>query len=318
MLFTQYISGEVSSFSPKGRRTRRTSFNVQKPSPMPPCTTITRSPTRHTSGNWSKALWNRSNNIGPNSMPSLSRHSSLKPYFSFISRSSWFPRTNHTFSGKRTFKANNKPKTSKQWLPRSMKSPLKTKFGAPRSAGLPKARNSSKRSLNWPWMSPKILQGTDASTTVGCTAKILCAVLANSARVSMYSVLKRRTSMSDSAHSLSNTSWGSRAAFFAKFQAWRTTTCARFRTESKMTPRFMWDWIRFLFTTLSAIVVKSRTLAWRSLPVMTPQRVMTSGLDTVLARVSRSFGSESVSEGGSLGERMVEEEEPPAVIRGVG
>mmetsp|Transcript_78080 Transcript_78080/g.242076 ORF Transcript_78080/g.242076 Transcript_78080/m.242076 type:complete len:213 (-) Transcript_78080:341-979(-) len=60
------------------------------------------------------------------SLPSSSWHSSLNPYLSFISRSSWLPLTSQILCGMTIFMAKSKPITASWCIPRSTKSPLKT------------------------------------------------------------------------------------------------------------------------------------------------------------------------------------------------
>mmetsp|Transcript_32506 Transcript_32506/g.52301 ORF Transcript_32506/g.52301 Transcript_32506/m.52301 type:complete len:205 (-) Transcript_32506:1361-1975(-) len=119
-----------------GREMFQRSLSPHLPSPMPPCTTRIRLPTRQAMGRRSKALCISPNILRPKSAPRSRKHSLLKPYFSFIKRSSWFPRISQTLSGSITFSASRSPTSSSWCRPRSTKSPLKTKV-VPSLPGMP-------------------------------------------------------------------------------------------------------------------------------------------------------------------------------------
>mmetsp|Transcript_47211 Transcript_47211/g.122018 ORF Transcript_47211/g.122018 Transcript_47211/m.122018 type:complete len:350 (+) Transcript_47211:2-1051(+) len=276
----------LSGCSGRGRLMFFRSFTFQRPSPMPPCTTSTRSAMTAPSGSWSKAFWMTSKTCWPQSLPKRSWHSCWKPYFWFMSRSSWLPRTSQTRSGSRTLSASSRPMVSSWCSPRSTKSPLKTNMGAFRSAGLPKAMKNNIRSRNCPWMSPKTLQGAETSATGGCAASILQAARAMRISVSKYSVLKRWTRTSGSSHSQSSLSIFSTSIFWARWRARITTTFARSRTRFSIVP-VVWEVAPTLYlvlcTALSVIALKSSTCVCMSFPARTPQCETASGFFSVSA-----------------------------------
>mmetsp|Transcript_78859 Transcript_78859/g.211750 ORF Transcript_78859/g.211750 Transcript_78859/m.211750 type:complete len:459 (-) Transcript_78859:284-1660(-) len=272
----------LSSFS--GRRIPRMSSTLKFPSPMPPCTHRMRSEIRQATGMTSKARWKSSNSLGPND-PSLWLHSSRKPYLSFMKRNSWLPRTSHTFSGSSTLNASSRPMTSSWCSPRSTKSPLKTNIGASRSSGLPKARNMSNRSLNWPWMSPKILQGARASTSDGWTAQIFEADRAKRASVSTYSWLKSSTRKPFLPQPESNASRVSLFTSFASCHACFTTALALpLALPSTRPPDVRAPVSLVLYLSLAAAVAKSSSRVCISLPVSSPQRATASTFRLLVKR----------------------------------
>mmetsp|Transcript_150310 Transcript_150310/g.418814 ORF Transcript_150310/g.418814 Transcript_150310/m.418814 type:complete len:273 (+) Transcript_150310:1213-2031(+) len=194
-------------------------------------------------------------------------------------RSSWFPRTNQTRSGSSTLSERSKPTTSNWWSPRSTKSPLNTNEGASCWSGLPKAQKNINKSRNWPWRSPKILQGTVASATGGCTESILTAARVMRIKLSRYCVLNKwMRRSSEASHSESSLSC-SLATCFASFRAWPTMARARWRTDCNTAPfvsRGKWYFLRCM--ALSATWVKARTRARSTFPIKTPQRASASCL----------------------------------------
>mmetsp|Transcript_116278 Transcript_116278/g.333923 ORF Transcript_116278/g.333923 Transcript_116278/m.333923 type:complete len:294 (-) Transcript_116278:159-1040(-) len=134
--------------------------------------------------------------------PRSRRQALVKPYLSFIARSSWLPRTSQTLSGINTFIANKTPMSSNWCRPRSTKSPLNTKSVSPPGSGAPKAWKSSSKSRSCPCVSPKIRHGADAFTTIGCEATSLRAPAARSVKVLMGSDPNKRCNAPPSCHIL--------------------------------------------------------------------------------------------------------------------
>mmetsp|Transcript_22814 Transcript_22814/g.53357 ORF Transcript_22814/g.53357 Transcript_22814/m.53357 type:complete len:254 (+) Transcript_22814:602-1363(+) len=237
------------------------SWSFHLPSPKPPCSTRMRSERRHAMGKRSKQLWMSSKVLAPKVGPNFCMHSSLKPYFSFMARSSWLPRTKQILSGNSTLYVSRSPMTSSWCCPLSTKSPLKTKVVLLLSSGEPKTRKKSRRSRSCPCKSPKTLQGALANASAGCPERHLQAACATSIRVSVYSVLNRYESTLGSSHSESSLSACSFLMSLASSCACFTTKDIRRCKPLRTVPLTAFDefWMRFLRKALPLSAPKSRT-----------------------------------------------------------